>query len=129
MKTCLLMALLLLIPGLGTAGENDSLDPIAGEPPPHSVATFGGAIRAQPKLLRISGSIDGSGRIVFTGDQVRYEHKHWGWPAHLVFDGEPWSRLDCCSWQSVQHQASRVPASRLTSMCSTPEGIRSQARS
>lgn len=48
---------------------------------------------AQPKLLRITARIDGSGRIIFTRDSVRYEHKHWDQPENVVFDGEPWPNL------------------------------------
>ena len=48
---------------------------------------------AQPKLLRITATIDGSGRIIFTRDGVRYEHKHWDRPENVVFDGEPWPNL------------------------------------
>jgi len=48
---------------------------------------------AQPKLLRISAVIDGSGRLIFTNQHVRYEHKHWALPAEVLFDGEPWTEL------------------------------------
>ena len=48
---------------------------------------------AQPKLLKISCRLDGSGRIVFTPESVRYEHKHWRPPNHVLFDGEPWNQL------------------------------------
>ncbi|MEM8884358.1 MAG: hypothetical protein AAGD14_09830 [Planctomycetota bacterium] len=60
------------------------------------LATLGGAsesarVRAQPKLLRIEGRIDGSGRIVFTRTRAQYEHKHWARPSVMSFDGEPWN--------------------------------------
>jgi hypothetical protein len=60
-------------------------------------------VRAQPKLLRISGRIDGSGRIVFTRDSARYEHKHWGRPSRLLFDGEPWARPERtpAAWRGI----------------------------
>jgi hypothetical protein len=48
---------------------------------------------AQPKLLRISAQVDGSGRLVFTNQHVRYVHKHWSPPVDVVFDGEPWTEL------------------------------------
>jgi hypothetical protein len=51
-------------------------------------------VSAQPKLLRISGRFDGSGRIIFTREAVRYVHKHWAPPSGVVFDGEPWTKLD-----------------------------------
>ena len=53
-------------------------------------SALGDLVRAQPKLLRISATVDGSGRIVFTRDAVRYEHKHWAAPTNMIFDGEPW---------------------------------------
>lgn len=56
--------------------------------------TFDDATDAQPKLLRISGRFDGSGRITFRADAVRYIHKHWGRPSRVLFDGEPWNSLD-----------------------------------
>ena len=46
------------------------------------------------KLLRISATIDGSCRIVFTRQGVRYEHKSWAKPKDVKFDGEPWENLD-----------------------------------
>ncbi|NNJ26092.1 hypothetical protein [Alienimonas chondri] len=55
---------------------------------------FDDAVAAQPKLLRVSGKFDGSGRIVFRRDAVRYVHKHWGRPRAVLFDGEPWTKLD-----------------------------------
>ena len=55
---------------------------------------FDDAVDAQPKLLRISGRFDGSGRIVFSRNAVRYVHKHWARPKKVLFDGEPWTKLD-----------------------------------
>ncbi len=46
---------------------------------------------AQPKLLRITALVDGSGRLIFTNHHVHYEHKHWAPPADVLFDGEPWT--------------------------------------
>ena len=61
---------------------------------PHDNKTaFDEAVDAQPKLLRISGQFDGSGRIVFVRDSVRYVHKHWARPKKVLFDGEPWVKL------------------------------------
>jgi hypothetical protein len=65
-----------------------------------SLRSFGEGIatddsqRAQPKLLRISGQFDGSGKFVFTRDAVRYVHKHWARPADVFFDGEVWAQLE-----------------------------------
>jgi len=55
---------------------------------------FEDAAAAQPKLLHISCRLDGSGKIVFTDKNVRYQHKHWRPPTHVLFDGEPWVKLD-----------------------------------
>jgi hypothetical protein len=49
--------------------------------------------QAQPKLLRITATVDGSGRIVFTRNAVYYEHKHWSEPTDVTFDGEAWNAL------------------------------------
>jgi hypothetical protein len=49
---------------------------------------------APVKLLRITANVDGSGRIIFTRQSVRYEHKNWSPPTDVTFDGKPWSRLD-----------------------------------
>ena len=46
------------------------------------------------KLLRISALLDGSCRISFTRQGVRYEHKSWAQPKNVIFDGDPWSPLD-----------------------------------
>lgn len=51
-------------------------------------------IDAQPKLVRISGDIDGSGRIVCSRDKLCYVHMHWGRPNKMMFDGEAWANLD-----------------------------------
>ena len=55
---------------------------------------FDDLVKAQPKLLRISARCDGSGRIIFTRGRVHYKHKHWARPTKVMFDGEPWRRLD-----------------------------------
>jgi hypothetical protein len=49
---------------------------------------------AQPKLLRISATVDGSGRMIFTRDSLTYAHLHWSPPTNVVIDGEDWSDLD-----------------------------------
>lgn len=45
------------------------------------------------KILKFTGTVDGSGRIVFTRETVRYEHKHWKEPWNLAFNGVAWSNL------------------------------------
>jgi len=47
----------------------------------------------QAKLLHISATIDGSDRLIFTGETVRFEHKFWQMPANVMFDGKPWNDL------------------------------------
>lgn len=51
-------------------------------------------IDAQPQLVRIAATVDGSGRIVFTRGKVFYEHRHWERPTTVYFDGTPWANLD-----------------------------------
>jgi len=94
MKTPLQAALLLL---LGTALSAQADPPEMPCPAPgasDAAGAFHEAAAAQPKLLEISARVDGSGRIIFTPKKVRYEHKHWQRPDHVLFDGEPWTRLD-----------------------------------
>jgi hypothetical protein len=66
---------------------------------------------AQPKLLRIAGMIDGSGRFIFTREGVRYEHKHWRVPEDVTIDGEPWTDLSHTppAWREI---ASRLDLTR-----------------
>ncbi|MGA3171026.1 MAG: hypothetical protein ABSE62_08415 [Chthoniobacteraceae bacterium] len=47
----------------------------------------------QSKILQISATIDGSDRIVFSGQTVRLEHKYWDMPRNIKFDGKPWTDL------------------------------------
>ena len=53
-----------------------------------------GTLTTSMKLLRISAKIDGSCRISFTHQGVRYEHKSWAKPTDVLFDGESWKELD-----------------------------------
>jgi hypothetical protein len=46
------------------------------------------------KLLSITANVDGSGRIIFTRDNVHYEHKNWELPTHVTFNNQPWNKLD-----------------------------------
>jgi hypothetical protein len=51
------------------------------------------ATEAQPKLLKITATVDGSGRIIFTRQGVCYQHKSWSKPTNVTFGGEPWTNL------------------------------------
>lgn len=55
---------------------------------------LGDAIEAQPQLVRIAATVDGSGRFVFTRAKVGYEHKHWDAPTNVRFDGVTWANLE-----------------------------------
>jgi hypothetical protein len=48
---------------------------------------------AQPKLIKITATVDGSGRIIFTRQGVSYQHKSWARPTNVTFAGEPWTNL------------------------------------
>ncbi|MBI1313850.1 hypothetical protein GC176_21365 [bacterium] len=94
MKTFFQVALLAMtVTGWGLADEFP-LSREQSSKQPEAVEAFNAAAAAQPKLLRISGIVDGSGRVVFTRKHVRYEHRHWARPHHLLFDGEPWEQFD-----------------------------------
>lgn len=43
--------------------------------------------------VRISATVDGSGRFIFTPNAVRYVHKSWKPPTDVQFNGEPWADL------------------------------------
>lgn len=45
------------------------------------------------RLLHFTATVDGSGRIVFTGESARYEHKHWSPPWNVTLNGEAWTDL------------------------------------
>ena len=65
-----------------------------GPRPENSPAQDGGkAPGEKTKLVRITATVDGTGRIICTRDGARYEHKQWGPPRNVVFDGVPWSNL------------------------------------
>ena len=68
-----------------------------------SAASSTDVVDSQPKLLRISATIDGSGRIIFTRQAARYEHKNWALPTAMMFDGEPWTNLSQTppAWRDV----------------------------
>lgn len=45
-------------------------------------------------LIRITANVDGSDRFFFAPDNVRWEHKFWGNPTDVTFDGQPWTDLN-----------------------------------
>jgi hypothetical protein len=45
----------------------------------------------QPTLLQISATVDGSGRIVFTRDTVRYIHLHYKRPDEVKVGSQVWT--------------------------------------
>ncbi len=94
MKACLQISLFLLVATALSAGESSPHKRVKKATSDGAAAAFDDAADAQPKLLRLSARCDGSGRVVFTRNQVRYEHKHWGRPTKFLFDGEPWTKLD-----------------------------------
>jgi hypothetical protein len=95
-----------------------------------------------PKLLRITGTVDGSGRIVFTQDSVHYEHKYWADPTDMTFDGKEWrdlsetptewariaSQYDISKAHIIERDGRDVIALELTPsgfdlyLCDSPEG-------
>jgi hypothetical protein len=64
------------------------------------------AADAQPQLVRISATVDGSGRILFRKGKAVYEHKHWSRPLLAYFDGTPWTDLGTtpASWADYSDQ-------------------------
>ena len=94
MKTCLQTLLYLLVATALSVGAPSS-DTRSTPSGPHDDKTaFDNSVDAQPKLLRISGRFDGSGAIIFSREAVHYLHKHWARPSGVLFDGEPWTKLD-----------------------------------
>lgn len=49
------------------------------------------ATLAQPRLIRITATVDGTDRLRFTRQALRYEHKAWSPLTDLTFMGDPWS--------------------------------------
>lgn len=58
------------------------------------------------KLIKITATVDGTGRIVFTRQGVHYEHRTWAKPTNVTFAGEPWANLSStpAAWSSVAAQ-------------------------
>lgn len=46
-----------------------------------------------PKLLRITATVDGSGRLAFTLEGGRYHRKYWDPPSDMTIDGVAWTDL------------------------------------
>lgn len=93
MKTTLNTRLCLMVAAVLAVGVPTSGQPSRPSDKDGARAAFDAAVDAQPKLLRISGRFDGSGRFIFRNKSVRYEHKHWQRPRAVLFDGEPWTKL------------------------------------
>jgi hypothetical protein len=53
----------------------------------------GDAANTHIKLLHLTANVDGSGRFIFTGRNVRYEHKQWSPPANVAIDDRLWNDL------------------------------------
>jgi hypothetical protein len=60
----------------------------------------------QPRLVRLAATVDGSERIAFTRGKTSYEHKHWGKPTNVRFDGTPWPNMETtpAAWAEYSHQ-------------------------
>jgi hypothetical protein len=48
---------------------------------------------AHVQLLHLTANVDGSGKFVFTGRKVHYEHLNWSPPTNVAIDGEAWENL------------------------------------
>lgn len=82
----------------GVAGGRPGAGKITGS----SVAYDG----VNPKLLKITAYVDGSGRFIFTNQKVRYEHRNWEPPVDVSFGGEAWSNLSATPavWRMIGSQ-------------------------
>lgn len=94
MRMSLETCLFLLVASAFSVGTVPSERPERQETAGRSETAAADPVVAQPKLLRIRGRFDGSGRIVFTRERAHYEHKHWSPPSDVLFDGEPWTDMD-----------------------------------
>jgi hypothetical protein len=103
MKACLQAALYLLVATALSADEIPSNKKITKPDSRDSVAASDDSVDAQPKLLRIGATVDGTGRIIFAGRNVRYERKRGAQLTQVKFDGEPWSDLDKtpAAWRDI----------------------------
>ncbi len=88
----ILLLLVLALAGCAGRPHTQCCSPL---PPPVSVPCFPDAPPvAAVKLLTISANVDGSGRMVFTDHEARYEHLNWSPPTHVLVDGQPWESLE-----------------------------------
>ena len=94
MKTFLQAGVCLFVVAALSANEIPPVNSVANPTTRDVVVAADDSMDAQPKLLRISATVDGSGRMIFTRSSAKYEHKHWGRPTGVQFDGEPWTNLD-----------------------------------
>jgi hypothetical protein len=94
MKLIIQTSVFVLVVAVLNAKEIPLLSSVPNPVPQVVVAVPDDAVAAQPKILRISATVDGSGRMIFTRSGVKYEHKHWRRPTDVRFDGEPWTNLD-----------------------------------
>ena len=64
----------------------------AGATPEQDKTATGAPVPAarRPKLLRISASVDGSDKIIFTNRKVRCKHLNWSPMTNVMFNGKPW---------------------------------------
>lgn len=46
------------------------------------------------KLIRLTATVDGSGKFVFTPESIRYEHQYWSRPTAVMLDGVSWPNLN-----------------------------------
>lgn len=93
MKSFIMATMCLIAGTFLVALESDAESRPSGSGSSSATAAFDRAVAAQPKLLHLSAHCDGSGRIVFTREDVRYEHRHWAPLRKVLFDGEPWTNL------------------------------------
>ncbi len=72
------------------------------------------ARQPEVKLLRFFASVDGSGRMIFTPESARYEHKHWTPPWNVTLNGEAWTQLDQtpAGWAALASQLD-LPRARI----------------
>jgi hypothetical protein len=80
--------------GLMLAGCNRRVPVTATSNPANPVAHSEHSLQTSPKLLRITATIDGSDRFMFSTNDVEFEHKFWALPTNVTFDGQPWTELD-----------------------------------
>ncbi|MEK6257178.1 MAG: hypothetical protein AABP62_01045 [Planctomycetota bacterium] len=43
--------------------------------------------------VTLSADVDGSGVFHFSDEALTYQHKHWGRPRKILFNGKPWKEI------------------------------------